>query len=70
MLLRPGNGRYVEMGVLDAGLTGHDDRETGADVVEVAELRFSKISRRPVRWLAFNDFRSKRSRTSKETDRD
>lgn len=44
--------RYVEDGVLDAGLTGHDwIVETGADVVEVAELVFSKVSRRPVRWV-------------------
>jgi len=44
--------RYVEDGVLDAGLTGHDwIVETGADVHEVAELVFSKVSRRPVRWV-------------------
>jgi ATP phosphoribosyltransferase len=44
--------RYVEDGVLDAGLTGHDwIMETGADVHEVAELVFSKVSRRPVRWV-------------------
>ncbi|MDR2172392.1 MAG: ATP phosphoribosyltransferase [Planctomycetaceae bacterium] len=44
--------RYVSNGVLDAGLTGYDwVVETGADVVEVAELRFSKVSRRPVRWV-------------------
>lgn len=44
--------RYVEDGVLDAGLTGHDwITETGADVYEVAELVFSKVSRRPVRWV-------------------
>ncbi len=44
--------RYVEDGVLDAGLTGHDwIVETGADVIEVAELVFSKVSRRPVRWV-------------------
>ena len=44
--------RYVEDGVLDAGLTGHDwIVETGADVEEVAELVFSKVSRRPVRWV-------------------
>ena len=44
--------RYVEDGVLDAGLTGHDwVLENGADVHEVAELIFSKVSRRPVRWV-------------------
>ncbi|MDO4857741.1 MAG: ATP phosphoribosyltransferase [Thermoguttaceae bacterium] len=44
--------RYVENGVLDAGLTGYDwIVETGADVHEVAELVFSKVSRRPVRWV-------------------
>ena len=44
--------RYVEDGILDAGLTGYDwIVETGADVHEVAELRFSKVSRRPVRWV-------------------
>jgi len=44
--------RYVEDGVLDAGLTGYDwIVETGAQVHEVAELVFSKASRRPVRWV-------------------
>ncbi len=44
--------RYVQDGVLDAGLTGHDwIVETGADVHEVTELVFSKVSRRPVRWV-------------------
>ncbi|MBC7338141.1 MAG: ATP phosphoribosyltransferase, partial [Clostridia bacterium] len=44
--------RYVQDGVLDAGLTGYDwIIETKADVVEVAELVFSKVSRRPVRWV-------------------
>ncbi len=44
--------RYVEDGVLDAGLTGHDwILENGSDVHEVAELIFSKASRRPVRWV-------------------
>lgn len=44
--------RYVEDGVLDAGLTGYDwICENGSDVHEVAELCFSKVSRRPVRWV-------------------
>ncbi|MBB02383.1 MAG: ATP phosphoribosyltransferase [Planctomyces sp.] len=44
--------RYVEQGILDAGITGHDwIVETGADVHEVCELVFSKVSRRPVRWV-------------------
>ncbi len=44
--------RYVEEGILDAGITGHDwVMETQADVHEVAELVFSKVSRRPVRWV-------------------
>ena len=44
--------RYVEQGVLDAGITGHDwVRETGADVAEVAEFVFAKASRRPSRWV-------------------
>lgn len=44
--------RYVADGVLDAGLTGHDwVMETQANVHEVAELVFSKVSRRPVRWV-------------------
>jgi ATP phosphoribosyltransferase len=44
--------RYVQNGVLDAGLTGYDwIKENDADVHQVAELVFSKISRRPVRWV-------------------
>lgn len=44
--------RYVADGVLDAGLTGYDwIYETGAEVHQVAELIFSKVSRRPVRWV-------------------
>ncbi len=44
--------RYVADGALDAGLTGHDwIMETEADVHEVTELVFSKVSRRPVRWV-------------------
>jgi len=44
--------RYVENGVVDAGLTGHDwILENGSDVVEVAELVYSKQQRRPSRWV-------------------
>ncbi|MFQ5731112.1 MAG: ATP phosphoribosyltransferase [Planctomycetaceae bacterium] len=44
--------RYVEEGILDAGMTGHDwVLETNADVHEICELMFSKASRRPVRWV-------------------
>jgi ATP phosphoribosyltransferase len=44
--------RYVEDGSLDCGLTGHDwVLENDAKVKEVAELVFSKVSRRPVRWV-------------------
>lgn len=44
--------RYVQDGSLDCGLTGYDwILENDARVVEVAELVFSKASRRPVRWV-------------------
>ncbi len=44
--------RYVEQGILDAGITGHDwVLETQADVHEICELLFSKVSRGPVRWV-------------------
>ena len=44
--------RYVERGVLDAGITGKDwILETGARVVELADLKYSKQSFRPVRWV-------------------
>lgn len=44
--------RYVEDGVVDCGITGHDwVRETGADVVEIAELRYSRATSRPARWV-------------------
>jgi ATP phosphoribosyltransferase len=44
--------RYVEQGVLDAGITGYDwIVENNAQVHEVCELMFSKVSRRPVRWV-------------------
>jgi len=44
--------RYVAMGVLDVGLTGHDNViECEADVYEVAELIYSKATSRPYRWV-------------------
>ena len=44
--------RYVEDGVIDAGLTGVDwIRENGSDVIEVADLVYAKQDLRPVRWV-------------------
>lgn len=44
--------RYVEDGSLDCGLTGYDwILENDAKVVELGELVFSKVSKRPVRWV-------------------
>src|SRR5204863_644851 len=44
--------RYVQNGSLDCGLTGYDwILENEAKVVQLAELVFSKVSRRPVRWV-------------------
>src|SRR5262245_295793 len=44
--------RYVQDGLLDCGLTGYDwIQENDAKVVELAELVFSKVSKRPVRWV-------------------
>ncbi len=44
--------RYVQDGVMDAGLTGYDwIVENRAKVIEVAELVFSKVSRRPASWV-------------------
>ena len=44
--------RYVEEGLLDCGLTGHDwIVENGSDVVEIAELVYGKVGRKPLRWV-------------------
>lgn len=44
--------RYVELGMLDAGITGLDwIKETDAKVVEVADLVYAKQGQRPVRWV-------------------
>ncbi len=43
---------YVQDGVFDIGLTGKDwVLETGADVVEVVDLLYSRQSLRPIRWV-------------------
>ena len=44
--------RYVEQGVLDAGLTGKDwIVENNASVEEIADMVYSKVSSKPVRWV-------------------
>ncbi|OGV65579.1 MAG: ATP phosphoribosyltransferase [Lentisphaerae bacterium RIFOXYC12_FULL_60_16] len=44
--------RYVELGMLDAGITGYDwIMENGSKVHEVAELMYAKQGLRPVRWV-------------------
>lgn len=44
--------RYVEDGVLDAGITGYDwIQENASDVVEVEELVYSKATAKPARWV-------------------
>lgn len=44
--------RYVEHGMLDAGITGYDwIMENGSDVTEVADMVYAKVGRKPVRWV-------------------
>src|SRR3990167_8837824 len=44
--------RYVEDGVVDCGLTGYDwVVENESDVEEIAELKYSKATSRPVKWV-------------------
>ena len=44
--------RYVEDGVLDAGITGYDwIMENGSDVIEICELAYSKATSKPARWV-------------------
>jgi ATP phosphoribosyltransferase len=52
-LIRPQEmGKYVERGTIDVGIAGRDwVRENESDVVEVCEMIYSKVSRRPVRWV-------------------
>ncbi|HRZ86353.1 MAG TPA: ATP phosphoribosyltransferase [bacterium] len=54
--------RYVEEGLLDAGITGKDwIAENGSDVIEVADLAYAKQGMKPVRWVVAvpNDSRIK-----------
>lgn len=44
--------RYVESGLLDAGLTGKDwILENESDVVVIDDLIYSKVSNRPAKWV-------------------
>jgi ATP phosphoribosyltransferase len=51
ILLRPQEiPQYIEDGIIDAGLTGHDwIVDCGVDVHEVCELRYSKLTNNPIR---------------------
>ncbi len=51
VLLRPQEiPLYVADGVIDAGLTGKDwIEDTGADLQEICELRYSKLTNNPIR---------------------
>lgn len=44
--------RYIEDGMLDAGITGKDwTLENGSDVEVIEELIYSKVSNKPTRWV-------------------
>ncbi len=51
ILLRPQEiPAYISQGVIDAGLTGADwIADTGSDVHEICELRYSKLTNNPIR---------------------
>lgn len=51
VLLRPQEiPRYLEDGLIDAGLTGHDwISDCGADLHEISELCYSKLTSNPIR---------------------
>ncbi len=53
LLVRPQEQpRYIQDGLIDVGVTGYDwIVETGADVVEVMDMVYSKVSKRPTRWV-------------------
>ncbi len=44
--------RYVEQGILDCGITGKDwILENNSKVVTITDLVYSKVSKRPARWV-------------------
>ena len=53
VLFRPQEmSRYIEDGIVDCGLTGHDwILENESKVVELCELQYSKRTRNPIRWV-------------------
>ncbi len=53
VLMRPQEmPRYVEQGVIDAGITGYDwTVENKVDVEQICELEYSKVSRQKCRWV-------------------
>lgn len=45
-------GRYVDHGFLDCGITGRDwIVENGADVEVITDMRYSKATSKPTRWV-------------------
>jgi ATP phosphoribosyltransferase len=52
-LVRPQEmAKVLERGKLDVGIAGRDwVRENDSDVVEIGEMVYSKVSRRPARWV-------------------
>jgi ATP phosphoribosyltransferase len=51
--------RYVESGLFDIALTGKDwILENGSDVIEVADLIYSKATYRPAKWVLAVDEKS------------
>ncbi|MBJ6727847.1 ATP phosphoribosyltransferase [Geomesophilobacter sediminis] len=52
-LMRPQEmAKYVERGTVDVGIAGRDwVRENDSDVFELCEMVYSKVSRRPARWV-------------------
>lgn len=44
--------RYIESGMLDAGITGKDwTLENDSEAIIVADLVYSKVSKKPTRWV-------------------